>query len=159
MARRFDRDARRALLHDASEEARQMASPTTESEHILLALALKSDSPCGQLLRQHGLDHDSVLEGLDRETEQALAAVGLVVAGFHPARSSPRRSAPRLASSAKGALSHAATLAKSRGDRHITEAHLLIGVLHAEIGTVPRALAAVDVDRLELSSSATELLD
>lgn len=159
MSRRLDRDARRAVLYDASEEARQMASPTTQSEHILLALAVNAESPCGTLLGQHGLDYESVLEALDRETEQALAAVGLVVAGFHPAHASPRPGAPRLAASAKSVLLQAAALAKARRDRHITEAHLLVGVLRAEIGTVPRALAAAHVDRVKLLSSAIGLVD
>lgn len=136
-----------------------MASSTTESEHILLALAGNAESPSGTLLRQHGLDRDGVLEALDRETEQALAAIGLVIAGFHPALASPRPGAPRLAASAKSVLLQAATLAKGRKDRHITEAHLLVGVLRAEIGTVPRALAATHVDRVRLLSSAMQLLD
>ena len=44
-------------------------------------------------------------------------------------------------------------------DRHIGAPHLLVGVLRADVATVPRALAAAEFDRVELATRAEALMD
>ena len=160
MFERLGQDVRNAVMRAAHAEARALGSATVEAEHLLLALAADADSTVGRLLTAHGLDHDGLDAGLERETERSLAAVGVTLSDFRPAdprRSAPRRS-PKLAASFKRALERAVGLASARGDRVITPAHLLVGILHADIGTVPRALAATHVDRVSLLARAEDLL-
>ena len=65
---------------------------------------------------------------------------------------------PRWGESAKMALRRATIAAKDRGDRQLTPTHILIGVLRAREGTVPRALAAAGVDPAELAAHAEATL-
>ena len=46
----------------------------------------------------------------------------------------------------------------SRSDRRLEAAHLLVGVLDARVGTVPRALALAGVDRDGLTGRAEAAL-
>ncbi len=159
MFERIAADARRVVLQAGEHEAQALGSATVEAEHLLLALAALPGSGAAALLAEHGLDHDGVLEALERETERSLAAVGvaagdLALQGPPPA---PRRR-PRLAASAKRALERAVRTAAARGDRRVGGEHLLIGVLRADLGTVPRALDAAGVDRVALASRAERLL-
>jgi ATP-dependent Clp protease ATP-binding subunit ClpA len=159
MNTRFDRDARRAVLRAAQEEARALGSATVEAEHLLLALASDERGGTGRLLAEVGLDHDGVNTALQRETERSLAAVGVALGDFalpEPPTRAPR--SPKLAASAKRVLECAACLALARKDRRIGAPHLLVGILRAEIGTVPRALAASEVDRIALLTRAERLL-
>ncbi len=159
MFERFAKDVRAAVMRAADEEARRLGSRTVEAEHLLLALAADTHAPAGRLLAEAGLDHEGVLAALERETERSLAAVGVALSDFAlpgvPA--APPRS-PRFAASGKRALERTLRVAVARGDRRISAPHLLLGVLRAELGTVPRALAAAGVDRAELATRAERLL-
>jgi ATP-dependent Clp protease ATP-binding subunit ClpA len=158
MFERLEMDVRRAALRAANDEALALGSPTVEAEHLLLALAADPSTPAGRLLAQSGLDHGGVLAALDRETERSLAAVGVSLDDFALPRPAAPRGSPRLAASSKRALERAVRLAVARGDRSIGAPHLLAGILRAEAGTVPRALAAAGVDRAGLASGAEALL-
>jgi retron-type reverse transcriptase len=59
---------------------------------------------------------------------------------------------------AKMALRRATIAAKDRGDRQLTPTHILIGILRAREGTVPRTLAAAGVDPAELAAHAEATL-
>lgn len=136
---RFARDAR-AVVAAAGEEARSGGQLTIEAEHLLLALA---DQPG---LRDLGLDRDRLVDALEREEERSLAAVGFSAPELDLPRA-PR--APRklqLATSAKLALHRALQDASKRRDRRLEARHLLLGVLGAERGRVPRALQIADVN-------------
>jgi ATP-dependent Clp protease ATP-binding subunit ClpA len=160
MFERLDTDARVAVVGAAREEALALASASIEAEHLLLALAGDEDTATGRLLADAGLDREGLLEALDRESERSLAAVGVDLRAFAP-REPPSRSRlrPRLAASSKRALEQALRAAIARNDHRISSPHLLIGILRADIGTVPRALASVDVDRVELATRVEQLLD
>lgn len=153
MTPRFDVDT----LNAATQEAQRLDSATVEAEHLLLALAAKPDTPSGGLLAEVELSHQGVLAALQRETEQSLAAVGVRLGDFAPAERTPSARTPTLAASAKRALEQAADFAATRRGRGIAGADLLVGVLRAEIGTVPRALAAAGVDRARLLARAEQL--
>ena len=146
MFERFTRDAR-AVVKCAEGEARGQGSPTIEAEHFLLALAAADEVP--------GLDHDAVLEALAAERERSLLAVGIAADEFDlPALVVN----PRIAQSAKLALERSVRAAVARSDRSIKAGHVLLGVLAAEAGTVPRALAAAGVDHQELRDRAAARL-
>jgi D-alanyl-D-alanine carboxypeptidase len=159
MLERLEKDARRAVLRGAHDEAQALGSSAVEAEHLLLALAADEHDPSGRLLAESGLGHDEVRVALEHETERSLAAVGVVLGDFTLPETpvAPRRR-PRLAASAKRALERAARIAVGRRDRRITSSHLLLGVLRTDIGTVPRALAAAGVDREALAVRAERLL-
>lgn len=155
MFERFTRDAR-VVVHRAEEEARTLGSPTIEAEHLLLALAdERAGGATAALLHDAGLDPDGLLAALERETELSLAAAGVAIGDFElPARPPAPRRRPRMAASARRALERSLRIALAHGDRRITTRHVLVGILRAELGTVPRALAGADVDRIALATKA-----
>jgi ATP-dependent Clp protease ATP-binding subunit ClpA len=137
---RFARDARAAVLA-ARAEARTSGQHTVESEHLLLALARRPE---------FGLDRDRLVDALACEEEQSLAAVGVAAGELEPRTRGRARHEPQFATSAKLALTRAGAGAARRGDRRLTPGHVLLGVIAAEHGRVPRALriAEIDVDEL-----------
>jgi ATP-dependent Clp protease ATP-binding subunit ClpA len=153
MFNRFARDAR-AVVTNATEIARQLGSPRVEAEHLLLAAA-RDDCPAARAMAAHGLDYDGLLDALERETERSLAAVG-VAAETGPF--SPWVHEPRFATSAKLSLERALRAAAARHDRQLCCAHVALGVLRAEFGTIPRALQIAGVDRAELRDAIAATL-
>jgi ATP-dependent Clp protease ATP-binding subunit ClpA len=146
MFERFTREARQ-VVRAAETHAGRLGSPTIEAEHLLLALA-----DCQPVLADVGLDHDGVLAALDDERERSLRAVGVSAADFDLPPAPVTR--PRMAASSKLALERALRAAVARSDKRIAGGHLLLGVLAAEAGTVPRALAIAGIDRQELRALA-----
>jgi ATP-dependent Clp protease ATP-binding subunit ClpA len=158
MFERFTREARTAVKL-AEAEARELGSPTIEAEHLLLALTRQgADTAAGEALAEVGLDHERLTEALASERERSLLAVGISIGDFDlPA---PRPSAkPRFAAGAKSTLEQALRSSVGRGDRRIEGAHVLLGLLRAEAGTVPRALAEAGVDRTELNDRTAAALE
>jgi D-alanyl-D-alanine carboxypeptidase len=154
---RFSREAR-AVATRAQDEAAVLGSPTVEAEHLLLALARQADGPAARALDAAGLGHEEVADALEAEQRQSLAAVGVSLEAFDL----PRPAAferPRWATSSKLALERSLHAALRRGDRRLRPAHILLGVLHAEAGTVPRALSLVAVDRRALADAVEAELD
>ena len=150
MFERFTREAR-AAVKDAEAAARDQASPTIEPEHLLLALTRQApDTAVGQALSAAGLDHDAVSDALDAERDRSLAAVGITIGDWDLPAPRPATK-PRLAAGAKSALEHALRISLERADRRIDGAHILLALLRAEAGTVPRALSEAGVDRDELT--------
>lgn len=137
---RFTRDAR-ATVVAAREEARKSGQHSVESEHLLLALAARPE---------FGIDRGRVAEALAHEEERSLAAVGVAADELEPSAGGRPRRDPRFATSSKLALQRAVAVAAKRGDRRLTAGHVLLGVLAAKHGRVPRALriAGIDVDEL-----------
>jgi ATP-dependent Clp protease ATP-binding subunit ClpA len=146
MFERFTHDARQ-VIKSAETLASGLGSPTIEAEHLLLALA-----DCQPVLADFGLDHDGVLAALDEERTRSLLAVGVSAADFDLPPAPLTR--PRMAASSKLALTRAVRAAVARSDKRIAGGHVLLGVLAAEAGTVPRALAIAGIDRQELRDRA-----
>lgn len=144
MFERFTKDARRTV-EAALREAQAAGSPTVEAEHLLVALARRPHPA----LAARGLGAGRVAEALAAERAASLAAAG--VDWDVPTR--PTRAEPRFAASAKLALERSLPAAVARGDRRLTSDHVLLGVLEAEVGTVPRALALAGVDRRALAEA------
>ncbi len=145
---RFAGDARAAVV-SATLVARELGSPRVEAEHLLLSVA-RADCPAARAMGAAGLDDATLLAALERETERSLAAVGVAL---EPTPFSPWVGDPRFATSAKLALERTVRVAAARGDRRIACGHVALGVLRAEVGTVPRALALADVDRSALTDA------
>ena len=143
MFERFVGDARQVAL-EAISVAAGLGSPSVEAEHLLVSLA-GSQHRAGDALRDVGLDSGSSATrssatssgssaGRDRRERGGLSA-------------NCRRTKPRWGASAKRGLERALEEAKRRGDRRIGCEHILLGLLRAEHGTVPRLLAAEGIDR------------
>ena len=159
MFNRFVKDARE-IAAGAQEIARGLASPTVEAEHLLLALAEHAGTPAQEVLAGAGLDHDEICAALDGENERSLAAVGVSPAVFNlPPRASAANEKPRWATSAKLALERSLKVAAARDDRRIGPGHILLGVLRAPVGTVPRALEVAGIDRADLALRVEARLD
>ena len=148
MFERFTQDAR-AVVKAAEAQAAQLGSPTIEAEHLLLALADRE--------AVIGLDRDEVLAALEAERDRSLAAVGIATSDFGLPPAAVTR--PRFAASSKLALERALRAAVARSDRRLAGGHILLGVLAAEAGTVPRALALAGVDRDDLRARTQAALD
>ena len=138
----------RTLLSRAETEARQDGSATVEAQHMLLAIAAEPDSPPGRVLAAAGLGHAAIRAALHREFEHSLAAAGVSVSAFRvaPASPDPRRT-PHPGASVQLALDRGIKAAAGQDPQ---PAHLLLGILRAEVGTVPRALTLAGADRGEL---------
>ena len=100
----------------------------------------------------------AIRAALDREFRQSLAAAGVTLApgGLPAASRDPNRRA-RLAASGKLVLERA--LKADRGERPDPPGHLLLGVLAAQAGTVPRALALAGVDQGDLAARTRQALE
>lgn len=158
MFERFTREARTAVK-DAEAEARDLGSPTIEAEHLLLALTRQApDTAVARALSEAGLDHDRVAQALADERERSLAAVGISIGDFDLPAPRPATK-PRLAAGAKSALEHALRISLERADRRIDGGHILLALLRAEAGTVPRALSEAGVDRRELNDITAAAMD
>lgn len=140
---RFTRDARAAVV-GAREQAQTLGHHAIGSEHLLLALASRPD------FHALGLDHDELVNALTQEEERSLASVGVAAGEVEPAVAARTPRKLQFATSAKLALQRAMAVAVARGDRRLDAGHVLLGVLAAEHGRVPRALqiAGIDVDDL-----------
>jgi ATP-dependent Clp protease ATP-binding subunit ClpA len=148
MFERFVRDARVVALQ-ANSVAAGLGSSSVEAEHLLVSLA-STDHPAGVALREAGLEPQEVRDAIQRDFERVLGRVGIDTSALDlPANC--RRTKPSWGTSAKQALERALAEAKRRGDRHIGCEHILLGLLRAEHGTVPRLLAAEGIDRDELT--------
>ncbi|MDO8188026.1 Clp protease N-terminal domain-containing protein [Conexibacter sp. JD483] len=158
MFERFAKDAAK-VVHDAVEEAAALGSPTIEAEHLLLAIAGGRHGGATFLLEDAGLDADALMAALEREHELSLAAAGVAIGDFELPATPPRpRRTPSFATSSKRALERALKVAVANHSRRVGALHLLVGVLRAEFGTVPRALAGAEVDRIALATRAERML-
>jgi ATP-dependent Clp protease ATP-binding subunit ClpA len=140
----FDHYLNQTLVAAAA-EARADGSTTTEAHHLLLAIA-REGSPS---LAAAGLDHAAVRSALDREFARSLAAAGVRVDGGLPAATSAPAGPPQLGATAKAALERGVAAAQHKRD--CRPGHVLLGVLLAPVGTVPRALELAGVDRAGLA--------
>ena len=150
----FERFARtsREVVEAAYHEAGAAGSPTIEAEHVLLAIS--RDARMAELL---GLDHDALADALDVEFAAALDVVGVSADtyGRPPVLAAPKQS---MGTSGKLALERAVKLAAARRDKRLEPAHLMLAVLKADHGTVPRALALAGVDRTAVADRVAATL-
>jgi ATP-dependent Clp protease ATP-binding subunit ClpA len=156
MFNRFVKDARQ-IVTQAHTIASGLGSPMVEAEHLLLALTEATVTQGS--LAEAGLDTHGLREALERENERSLAAVGISPAAFDLPPVADAGTKPQWATSAKLALERSLKVAMARKDSRIEPAHLVLGVLRAPVGTVPRALEVAGLDRLALARRVEAELD
>jgi len=157
MFNRFAKDARR-LAAAAQQTARDLGSPAVEAEHLLMALTERPGTELAELLADAGLDRSGIHDALEAESERSLAAVGISAQAFDLPAPRAAEAEPRWAASAKLAMERSLKIAVARKDHRIESAHVLLGVLDASHGTVPRALEQAGVDREALGSRVAAAL-
>ncbi len=108
-------------------------------------MAAEPEPTARPALEAVGLDRDGVRRALDREFEHSLGAVGVSAAAYDLPRPSRRPADPTIGTSTRLALDRGFANASRKKD--LRPAHLLLGILAAQVGTVPRALALAGVDR------------
>jgi len=153
-----DRLDLRRIVREARVEASAAGSARVEAEHLLLALSARPDTDAGRLLVDRGLDHGTLSRALDLEFEHSLASVGVRLDDFalpHE-RTALVRESRWLGRSVQIAMQRAmkARAGHGRSRRQLQSLHLLLGIMAPDLGTVPRALAAIGVDRDALIDEA-----
>jgi ATP-dependent Clp protease ATP-binding subunit ClpA len=145
------------IIEQAGQQATKDGSATIEAQHLLLAIAAQEGTTAHQALTSVGLDQQAVREALDREFEHSLRAVGVSLAAFDlPQPSSDPGGSVRLGASAKLALERGVAAAARKKD--LQSAHLLLGILEAGAGSVPRALALAGIDQADLTARVRQAL-
>jgi ATP-dependent Clp protease ATP-binding subunit ClpA len=146
-----------AIIERGGHEAGKDGSATIEAHHLLLAVAAQEGTTAHRVLTAAGLDERAIRAALDRELEHSLSVVGVSRAAFDlPEPSGDPGGSARIGASARLALERGVAAAARRKD--LRSAHLLLGILEAGAGTVPRALALAGVDRADLTARVREAL-
>ena len=138
----------RDALRQARELASALNSRTVEAEHLLVVLA----GPCaetGKVLQEAGLNRSRIEAALREENRLSLAVAGVEPLTAEQASASRHTRTPQWGASAKAALVRGHHIAKESGRGRESTTDLLLGVLQAELGTVPRALAISGTERTE----------
>lgn len=148
----------KTMLDQAAAEARLDGSATVEAQHLLLAVAADQDSAAGRVLVSAGLDKDAIRAALDREFEGSLGAAGVARSAFDglPLATPDPKHVPHPGASVRLALERGIGGAAGADPQ---PAHLLLGILQAEVGTVPRALAVAGIDRADLIARVAQTLN
>jgi ATP-dependent Clp protease ATP-binding subunit ClpA len=136
-------------------EAKRDGAKFIEAEHMLLALASDPDSDAARLLKESGLDHQRLASALDEERRRTLSFAGIKATDRTLIEATELDSSLSLGTSAKAAVRRA--LVGSRHDRRrarLRSIDLLAGILQADLGTVPRALAIAGIDRAAVIARA-----
>jgi ATP-dependent Clp protease ATP-binding subunit ClpA len=137
----------RAVFQEAVERVKRRGAGYVEAEDLLRAFAAVPGS-AADLLAEAGLDADALDAALAAERAHGLASVGF--AGDLPELDpAPRAVRPRW-----GASAHA-IFGRIRHDGRVGPAAILVGILSADLGTVPRMLELAGVDRYQLLGRAT----
>jgi ATP-dependent Clp protease ATP-binding subunit ClpA len=136
------------ILGLARAEAVADQSPTIEAEHLLLALSGPEAGEAHLLLTEAGLDHGAIQRALAADIERSLASVGVQLgkSGLPSASFFPGKKV-HVGASTKWALHRAVVASKAHRASEIEPVYLLLGVLNARLGTVPRALDLAGIDR------------
>lgn len=145
-----------AVIMRADQEAREDGSPTVEAQHLLLAVAGEQEPTTHALLAAVGLDRDAVHAALEQEFVRSLSAVGVSSTTYDLPPASWRPARPKMGTSGKLALERIFSTSRKKDLR---PAHLLLGILLAQAGTVPRALALAGVDQEDLTNRVRESLE
>jgi D-alanyl-D-alanine carboxypeptidase len=145
-----------AIIVRAQHEAREDGSATVEAPHLLLAVAGEPEPTTREVLDSAGLDQQAIRAALKREFEHSLSAVGVSSASYELPLPSRLPTHPAMGTSAKLALERGFASVPRKKD--LRPAHVLLGILSAQVGTVPRALALVGIDRDDLTARVRRTL-
>ena len=146
-----------AVIMRAQQEAQYDGSPTVEVQHLLLAVAAEPEPTVRELLASAGLDLDAIRHALDREFAQSLSAVGVASDAYDLPEPSRLPSRPKMGTT--GRLAFERGFAAESRKKDLRPAHVLLGILSAQAGVVPRALAMAGVDQADLAARVRRTLD
>ena len=143
------RETALVVVRQFVEEAKQDAAKSVEAEHMLLTLATNDDSAACRLLNDSGLSHNQLRAALHEERRRALAFAGAEPLDETSTAATELDRLLTLGTSAKVAIKRALIASRNGRARRpcIQSTELLLGILQAELGTVPRTLAIAGVDR------------
>ena len=136
-------------------EATRDGAKFIEAEHMLLALAASPKTDAAKLLGEFGLDHARLVSALDEEHRRTLTFAGMREPDRRLVEATELDVKLSLGTSAKAAIRRG--LLGARHDRRrarLRSIELLAGILQAELGRVPRALAIAGIDRAALIARA-----
>jgi ATP-dependent Clp protease ATP-binding subunit ClpA len=144
------------VAHQFGIEAKQNGAKFIEAEHMLLALASDPESDAAKLLSEFGLDRERLNSALGDERRRTLAFAGMKGPDLKLVQVTELESSPSLGTSAKAAVRRAliGSHRDHRRRQRLRSTDLLAGILEAELGTVPRALAIAGIDRDALIARA-----
>ncbi|MDQ0892975.1 Clp protease N-terminal domain-containing protein [Agromyces ramosus] len=149
----------KAVIVRSIDEAARRGAAKVEAEHLLLAIAGSGDV-AADVLADVGLDYAGVEAALRGERERALRAAGIDPVAEERLHATGN-SRPGWGASIRDGLqrgNYKARRDRSRAERErLAIADALIGVLRADLGTVPRALAYAGVDRAALVTRLEQL--
>lgn len=149
----------RWVLTRARDEAAELGAADVEAEHVLLALTLADDALVKLVLARAHVEHDALRQAMQAQDEAALACVGVSREAFGMPPSQPLRRTPGWATSTKQAIMRARKIAKAHDRGRMSPGDLMLGVLRAQAGSVPRALAFAGVDPVALAVETETELD
>jgi D-alanyl-D-alanine carboxypeptidase len=136
----------RTTLEQAGREAQLDRSSKIEAQHVLLAISAQRDTPVARILLSMGLDPRALREAFQQENAESLRVAGVSLEAFELPR--------HEANGEVGAVTELGTSFRTALERGVSGVrrnpraeHLLLGILQAEHGTVPRALALAGIDR------------
>jgi ATP-dependent Clp protease ATP-binding subunit ClpA len=136
-------------------EAKRDGAKSIEAEHMLLALTADPDTAAAKLLEEFGLGHERLASALREERRRTLAFAGVKAPDEELVEATELDGALSLGTSAKAAVRRALIgCPNDRRRARLRTTDLLAGILEAELGTVPRALAIAGIDRAALSARA-----
>ena len=127
------------LITRAAAEARQLGAPALEAEHLLLALVDAPD-PAAGVLSSLGFSRERIIQGLDRELATALARARVRLAQLPPPPARPPGRHLPWGQSARRAAER--SIEESPADPSL---RMLLAIVHAEGGVIPRLLAELRV--------------
>jgi hypothetical protein len=153
LGRRMDEVNVPMTTRDALKQARELASKlnsrTVEAEHLLVVPA-DPWTETATILQEAGLDPSRIEVTLRQGNWLSLAVAGVETLTNDKASASIHSRTPQWGASAKAALARVLHLARGSERAPETTTDLLVGILQAELGTVPRTLAIAGTDRTEL---------
>ncbi|GAA2012000.1 Clp protease N-terminal domain-containing protein [Catenulispora yoronensis] len=119
----------RTVVTAALDEARHRGDRRVGTEHLLLGVLRLPDTPGTQAL---GVDLATARAALDALDREALAVVGVDVAGLdRPPIPASRKRTP-FTSAARGVIPRSLVEARKSSSRRITAEHLLLAILERE---------------------------
>ena len=136
-----------AVVQQFQVEAKQDGAKFVEAEHMLLALAADRESDAARLLSEFGVDHDRLASALLEEHRRTLAFAGISAPAERPVQATEVENSLSIGTSAKAAVRRALTGSHHDRRARLRSTNLLAGILEAELGRVPRALAIAGIDR------------
>ena len=144
------REEFRGLLLQAQNEAAARGAAAIEAEHLLLAMATVPFGSASRVLEALHVSPGRITEALDRERARTLAAVGVDTRRLpHPR---PMHDSRRLR---WGQSARLAAERSTREDHPDAQVRMLLAIVRAERGVIPRLLAELHLTTMEFEDAVT----